>query len=96
MDSAGKKLFSFILPVLIMVLILVAGGFFLFPLGTAGLLLWILLAVLGQLWFISFQVKGFPYKCTSCGNVFFRSLFKEMISRKSKHFKCPYCKKELK
>jgi predicted MFS family arabinose efflux permease len=92
-----RKWFITMIFVVVFIVLLLAGGNFLLPLGALGVLLWMILTVLGLFLLISWHAKSSSCQCLECGNTFSVSFFKDFLSLQNpgtegnKYLICPEC-----
>jgi DNA-directed RNA polymerase subunit RPC12/RpoP len=88
--------------VIAFIILLVAGGHFLLPLKSIGVILWMLLAFIGLFLLVRWHARCFSYRCTDCGHIFHVSPLKDFFSLQGvtrggwKYLKCPQCRKKIK
>lgn len=96
LEHVKQQALKIVLSVLAYVVLLAAGGYFLLPFETAGVLLWMLLAVLGLILLVRWHAGAVGYRCPNCGKETRYSLFRELfLSNKEKKIggkaECPAC-----
>ncbi|GEM_PF-3469217 len=95
-EPAQRVLLRTLLLLAIFVFLLVGGGNLLLPLGTPGVIIWMLLSVLYLVFLVRQIIGNLYYRCTNCGFVFSMSVFKALISppgkgKRWRYFWCPRC-----
>ncbi|RJX29321.1 MAG: hypothetical protein C4554_00805 [Dethiobacter sp.] len=88
--------------VLVYIILLVAGGHFLLPLKSTGVILWMLLAIIGLILLVRWHARCFSYRCSDCGHIFHISPLGDFLSLQGvtrggwKYLRCPHCRKKIK